>query len=86
MTVKELKKELENLPDNMEVILQKDAEGNGYSPLSGVDAAVVYIPDSTWSGDVYSVEEWSADDAGMNEDEWTEIKTKPRSVVLFPIN
>lgn len=86
MTVKELKKELENLPDDMEVILQKDSEGNGYSPLSGVDAAVVYVPDSTWSGDVYSVEEWSADDACMDEDEWAEIKTKPRAAVLFPIN
>ncbi|MFT7273462.1 MAG: hypothetical protein ACI9V1_003000, partial [Spirosomataceae bacterium] len=35
MTVKELKELLQTLPDNMEVILQSDAEGNSYSPLSG---------------------------------------------------
>ena len=37
-----------------EVVLQKDSEGNGYSPLAGADPEAVYIPDSTWSGDVYS--------------------------------
>jgi len=85
MTVKELKAELENLPDDMEVILQKDSEGNGYSPLAGADVNSVYIPDSTWSGDVYSME-WSADDACKDEDEWQDIKNKPRALILYPIN
>ncbi len=38
MTVKELKKAIKDLPDDMECILQKDAEGNGYSPLSDVES------------------------------------------------
>lgn len=52
MTVKELIKELENCDQDSIVILQKDAEGNGYSPLAGSDNACNYQADSTWSGDV----------------------------------
>lgn len=85
MTVKELKKAIENLPDDMEVILQKDSEGNAYSPLIGADPNAVYIPDTTYSGDVYSLD-WSADDACMDEDEWEDIKSKPKSLILFPID
>ncbi len=38
MTVGQLKKILADVPDNLLVILQKDAEGNGYGPLSGVES------------------------------------------------
>ena len=40
------KKECRNL------ILQKDGEGNGFSPLELVDDESVYEADSTWSGEV----------------------------------
>ncbi len=85
MTVKELKKALKNLPDGMEIILQKDAEGNGYSPLSYIDSDAVYIPETTWHGDVYSMK-WTADDACMTEEKWKEIKLKPRALILAPVN
>jgi len=85
MTVKELKEAIAELPDDMEVILQKDGEGNGYSPLSGADPNAVYIPDSTWSGDVYGMD-WSAEDACMSRAEWKEIKSKPRALILYPVN
>lgn len=85
MTVKELKAELENLPDEMEVILQKDAEGNGYSPLSGADSDAVYDPESTYSGDVYDTK-WSANDADKSQEEWDEILAKPRALILYPVN
>lgn len=85
MTVKELKEVIANLPDEMKVILQKDSEGNGYSPLAGADNETVYIPESTYSGDVYSMR-WTADDACMNEEEWDEIRSKPRALILYPIN
>ncbi len=85
MNIKELKEIIANLPDEMEVILQKDAEGNGYSPLEEADPDAVYIADSTWSGDVYSME-WSADDACMTEKEWKEIKSMPRALILAPVN
>ena len=85
MNVKELKEAIADLPDEMEVILQKDSEGNGFSPLSDVSANVVYIPDSTWSGDVFSMN-WTADDACMSEEEWNDMKSKPRSLLLCPVN
>jgi hypothetical protein len=85
MTIKELKEAIANLPDEMEVVLQKDSEGNGYSPLIGVDPDTVYIPNSTCSGDVYSIE-WTADDACMSDEEWNEVKSKPRTLILHPVN
>lgn len=68
-----------------EVILQKDSEGNGYSPLAGVDLVAVYVPENSYSGEVYSID-WSAEDSGKTEEEWQEILTGPRCVVLFPLN
>jgi hypothetical protein len=85
MKVSELIKELSALDQNSEVILQKDAEGNGYSPLYAVDGDGIYISESTWSGSVYSAE-WTAHDADMDADEWTEILKRPRCVVLAPVN
>lgn len=85
MKVKDLINALSSIDPDVEVILQKDAEGNGYSPLRGADSEAVYIADSTWSGEVFSTD-WSADDACMNEEEWNEIKAKSRCVVLYPVN
>lgn len=85
MTIKELKEAIDHLPDDMEVILQEDAEGNGFSPLIGGDPDAVYISDTTYSGAVFSMD-WSADDACMSEEEWAEIKAKPRAFILHPVN
>jgi hypothetical protein len=85
MKVKELLAALAEADPEADVILQKDAEGNGYSPLAGADLNAVYMPDSTWSGDVYSME-WTADDACMTAAEWAEMQAKPRCVVLHPVN
>ncbi len=85
MKVKQLRKILEELPDDTEVILQKDSEGNGYSPLAGADGNAVYVSETTWSGEVYSVDE-SAEDMCMDEEEWAALRKKPRCLVLYPIN
>ena len=85
MKVKELLEALAGVDLEAEVILQKDAEGNGYSPLHVADPDAVYVPDSAYSGDVYSME-WSADDACKTEEEWDTIKAMPRCVVLAPVN
>lgn len=85
MTVKQLKEAIANLPDDMEVIMQRDSEGNGYSPLSCVDTEAVYLSDTTWSGDVYFME-WGAKGSCKTDEEWEEIKAKPRSLVLEPVN
>ena len=52
MKVKELKKLLEEVDDNRIIILQKDGEGNGFSPLEGLDDEVAYRAECTWSGDI----------------------------------
>lgn len=89
MNVRELKKELFKLSadyDECEVILQKDSEGNGYSPLDCVDAEAIYEPDSSYSGEVYSLN-WSADQMDMSENEWEETKRRlKKCVVLAPTN
>ena len=56
ITAGQLREKLKDVPDDMPVILQKDAEGNGYSPLSSFDTDGVYEPESTWAGHVYDAE------------------------------
>lgn len=86
MTVKELIEQLQSMPQDSIVILQKDAEGNGYSPLSCADPDAVYEADSTWSGDVYCTN-WTADEACKDEEEWEDFKRNtPACVVLAPVN
>ena len=81
----ELAKMLLENPD-VELIMQKDSEGNGYSPMSGIEFDVVYVPDSTWSGEVYS-KNYSAEYNGMEEDEWAALKnTNSGYAVLAPVN
>ena len=83
-----MKEFLNSLPvemDEAELICQKDGEGNGYSPLNGMAINTVYIPETTWSGEVYELD-WTADDADMEEEEWEEIKKKPKCIVLYPVN
>jgi hypothetical protein len=85
MKVKDLINELQSLDPEMECIIQKDAEGNGYSPLAGADPNGIYIAETTWFGEVYNAT-WSAEDADMDKDLWEEMLKKPRCVVLFPVN
>ena len=86
MIVKELITLLQTMPEDSIVILQKDSEGNGYSPLASVDAETIYAAETTWYGEVYSTR-WTAEDTGMDEKEWEEFKEKtPNCVVLAPVN
>ena len=90
MKVKQLKKLLNKLTsekDNYEVILQEDAEGNGYSPLAGIDDNAIYIAENTWSGEVYD-KEYTAEEHCLEEAEWEKMKKNPKlsCVVLFPNN
>jgi hypothetical protein len=51
-TCGELADYLATQPRDRKIVLSKDAEGNGFSPLA--DAGVsMYTADSTWSGSVY---------------------------------
>lgn len=86
MIVKELIELLQTMPEDSIVIMQKDSEGNGYSPLSSVDAETIYKAETTWYGEVYSTE-WTANEVGMEEEAWKKFKQKtPKCVVLAPVN
>lgn len=52
MTIEELRQALIGLPADWIVVMSKDGEGNGFSPLAEIDHQQMYTPDSTWSGDV----------------------------------
>lgn len=88
MTKRELINTLEALPvsDETQMIIQKDAEGNDYSPLVGAEVAI-YVASKTWCGEVYNPS-WTAEYASMDEEEWDDLKNNKdkRCVVLWPIN
>jgi hypothetical protein len=87
-TVGDLADYLATQPRDRKVILQKDAEGNGFSPLADASEEM-YSADSTWSGEVHPTREhldelirygggWSEEDAAPDDAE--------RVVVLGPVN
>lgn len=75
MKVKELIALLTDLPQEHEVVLSKDSEGNSFSPLAS-HGQYMYIPDSTWAGDIMHEE-----DAEEYEQDYVE-----NAVVLWPTN
>lgn len=82
----ELAKILLENPD-VEIILQKDSEGNGYSPMTGADFDVIYVADTTYSGEVYSTTD-DHEDHCLTKKEWESMKKKHSNkfVVFFPVN
>ena len=76
----ELAKILLANPD-VELILQKDEEGNGYKECRGVDFNVLVTEDL----DVYSAD-WDDYEAGMDSDDWEQMKQNlaGQHAVLFP--
>lgn len=86
VTVRELIKELESI-ENKEriVIMQRDAEGNGYSPLYSIDDTSAYKATTTWFGEV-GFEKLTEElkKAGYNEED---IMTDGQPcLVLCPVN
>lgn len=85
MLVKELMEILQEFDPETEVILQKDAEGNGYSPLHFYYSGY-YVADSTHSGSIYD-EVWAPDECDMSQKEWEDMReANPLTMVLVPIN
>lgn len=80
MNVKQLKEILVDLPDEMEVVLSKDGEGNDFSPLVGYEEGL-YDPDSTWSGRFYALDILGDDDYDQPESDGTKT-----AIVLWPTN
>ena len=86
MNVGELETLLKTLPDDTEIVMSKDAEGNAYSPLSGHWLGH-YLPDTTWSGDLWSEEDERDFDPDIPEDaEVCPPVDAVKALVLWPTN
>lgn len=86
MTLDELRAELAklDLPGDTIVVMSKDGEGNGYSPLAEVDAAM-YDAETTWSGERCLSDEQRT--ATGEPDEYREApETAVAAVYLWPTN
>jgi hypothetical protein len=84
MTVKELIAVLSKQDPARLVVLSRDAEGNGYSPLRGMSTGA-YVADCPWSGEV-GLEELTDGDrhAGYSEEDVKEDGVP--CLVLSPAN
>jgi hypothetical protein len=83
MTVQELIDELNKIENkDRQVIMAKDAEGNGYSPLSSFWLGA-YRAETTWCGDVGFE---SVDDLEEGYDEEDVIDDGEPAVILCSVN
>ena len=57
MNATQLIRQLQKLPPEAEIIMSKDAEGNGYTPLSDICTAY-YEPETEWSGELVDKENY----------------------------
>ena len=84
MTVKELIEQLKDEDPDRLVVMQKDGEGNGYSPLCDFWTAA-YRADSTWSGET-GLESLSEDNKKEGYSEDDVITDGVPALILTPIN
>jgi hypothetical protein len=65
-----------------EIIIQRDSEGNGFSPLDGADDQCIY---SELGMEVYDIN-WSANQVHMEEEVWKQFKKNNiPCIVLYPL-
>jgi hypothetical protein len=84
MKVKDLIQALQDVNPESIVIMARDGEGNGYSPLADIDDSMVYLADSTYSGEIGFAELTKE----LIEDGYTEddVREGEPCVVLSPTN
>lgn len=87
LTLGELRKqlaELEHLPDSTPLVMAKDAEGNGFSPLNDLEEGM-YLALTTWSGEHYLTEQQrQSKDCPDDYDEAPEEAV--HAIFLWPVN
>jgi hypothetical protein len=84
MTVGELLALLEGFEHDRVVVMSRDAEGNGYSPLYGAWAGK-YQAETTWSGDV-GLECLDDELRGHGYTDEDVMEDGERAVILTPTN
>lgn len=88
MKVKDLITLLQSVNPEKKVILQKDQEGNGYSPLRGIDKNTIYVEEGRCGGTVFietltddlKSKGYTEEDAGGD----FSVEERISSLVLFP--
>lgn len=85
MKVKDLIKELGSEDPEREVVIAKDREGNAHSPLD-VYWLGVYVPQSTWSGDVYCERDAGKPPEGYGEEDCYDEDDGQPALILCPVN
>lgn len=58
MTVDELTELLGHLPGDLLVVMSKDSEGNGFSPLAEVAPDARYSAETEWSGECHHPDDY----------------------------
>lgn len=89
-TAGELLDYLATQPRDRKVVLSRDAEGNGYSPLADAGESM-YVAETTWHGDCYMTPEALAEQMARPDNPgWSEEDAAPegaeRVIVLGPVN
>jgi hypothetical protein len=86
VTLDDLRKQLDALkvPGDTPVILSKDAEGDGFSPVVEAEVAM-YAAETTWSGEHYMTEE-DRRATGAPDDYDSAPSNAVRAVFLWPTN
>lgn len=77
LRVAQLRAALAEAADDLLVVLAKDGEGKSFSPLAHGGFAV-YVPESTWAGEVYEGDE--------ERSEHLMVDGAESCVVLWPTN
>jgi hypothetical protein len=83
ITVKKLIEQLSKLDPDSRVLVQSDAEGNGYAECAGADPA--FVLEFSRELQVYN-NDWSADECDMDQEEYDSMRNdkSKRCVVIFP--
>lgn len=86
MTKDELIRELQesSAPGDTVIVMSKDAEGNGYSPLADLSLGM-YDAECTWAGEVYMTDE-ARENTGIPDEYSAAPDTAVLAIVLGPVN
>ena len=84
MIVKELIEQLSKLNPDTKVFMQSDPEGNGYSPLEGIDPAF-FRDEKGEELEVFNTK-WTAQDCCMEKEDFAALRASKENqcVVLYP--
>ena len=89
MKLKKLREIIKDLPtslDDAEVVMSSDAEGNRYSPLSDLSTDAAYVPESTYSGDVFYARHGVDGNCLESQEELDNLMKNFPAIVLHPVN